>query len=263
MGIDEEYGHPVETGGEFARPEKLNGHLLIIFPIGYVPHIQTRFSQAGKRSDAICCDIVDLDDTDEFTHQPGKVYRSSNLMQSQLIVSLRPFIGKKVLGLITRGVARNGMNPPWIVTDMSGDAKCVESARQWAAATPDFFPTTFSPTPPPVQPELMTDPVHSDPYRQQAAPAPAYYPPAPPAQPTYPPAPPAPVHHQRPPVSPTLESMGRAPVAGSGYALPDQPPASSPVPPTTEELEMLQALRIERERRERAAQGQQGDNPPF
>jgi len=258
MTIDDEYGHPVETGGEFARPEKLSGHLLIIYPIGYVQHIQTRFSQPGKRSDAICCDIVDLDENDEFTNRPGKIYRSSNLMQSQLIVGLRPFIGKKVLGLITRGVARNGMNPPWIVTDMSSDPKCVEIARSWAAGNPDFYPSTFSPTPPPVAVEPPPSPVPSNQYQQ---PAPTYQPPAPAY---HAPAPAAPA------VSPTLQSMSSAAVEGAGRWLPDQPPApapqSAPAQPqqyTTEELEMLQALRLERERRERAAQAQQGDNPPF
>src|SRR4029434_2329202 len=265
MTIDDEYGHPVETGGEFARPEKLSGHLLIIYPIGYVQHIQTRFSQPGKRSDAICCDIVDLDENDEFTNRPGKIYRSSNLMQSQLIVGLRPFIGKKVLGLITRGVARNGMNPPWIVTDMSSDPKCVEIARSWAAGNPDFYPSTFSPTPPPVAAEPPPSPVPSNQYQQPAPtyqpPAPAYHAPAPAAPavrptlqsmhralaaepppspvpsnkyqhpaPTY--QPPAPAYHApapaAPAVSPTLQSMSSAAVEGAGRWLPDQPPAPAP-----------------------------------
>lgn len=143
MSQDEEWGRTVEGSGEFARPATLDGHLLIVYPLGYVPHIQTRFTQPGKKSDAIACDIVDLDDKDDFG-RPGKMYRNSNLMQAQLIAQLRPFIGRKVLGRMGRGMSKNGMNPPWVINDMVGDPGAVAAANAWKSANPDFVPSPFA-----------------------------------------------------------------------------------------------------------------------
>jgi hypothetical protein len=138
---DDDWGRPVETG-EFARPENLNGHLLVVFPLGYVPHIQTKFTVPGKKSDAICCDIIDLDDKDD-SGQPGKVYRQSNLMQGQLIATLKPWIGRKVLGRMGKGVSKNGMNAPWVITDMLDDQACVDRARAWSQSHPNFQKSPF------------------------------------------------------------------------------------------------------------------------
>jgi hypothetical protein len=140
--MTEEWGRVVE-GGEFVKPAQLNGHLCIVYPIGYVPHIQTKFSgQGNKPSDGIAVDVVDLDDKNE-QGLPGKVYRNSNFMQSMLIASLKSQIGGKVLGTFGQGVARNGMNPPWILVDMSGDPQARERASAWLQANPNFLPSPF------------------------------------------------------------------------------------------------------------------------
>jgi hypothetical protein len=140
--MTEEFGRIVE-GGEFVKPAQLNGHLVIIYPIGYIPFIQTKFSgQSGKPSDGIAVDVVDLDDKNE-NGLPGKVYRNSNFMQAQMIGSLKSQIGNKVLGTIGQGVARNGMNPPWVVVDMSGDPAARERASAWLQANPNFQPSPF------------------------------------------------------------------------------------------------------------------------
>lgn len=140
--MTEEFGRIVE-GGEFVKPAQLNGHLCIVYPIGYVPFIQTRFSgQGNKPSDGIAVDVVDLDDKND-QGLPGKVYRNSNFMQAQLIASLKSQIGSKVLGTFGQGVARNGMNPPWILIDMSGDPQARERASAWLQANPNFQPSPF------------------------------------------------------------------------------------------------------------------------
>jgi hypothetical protein len=71
------------------------------------------------------------------------VYRNSNFMQAQLIASLKSQIGSKVLGMFGQGVARNGMNPPWILIDMSGDPAARERASNWLHANPNFQPSPF------------------------------------------------------------------------------------------------------------------------
>jgi hypothetical protein len=136
---DEEYGHPTETG-EFARPDLLNGHLILVYPVGYRDDLQTRFGV----KDAVVCDIIDLDDKDDIG-QPGKLYRLSNFMQGKLIQALRPFIGRKVLGRMGIGVNKGGLNPPWVITDLSADAVALERAKAWRMANPNFTPSVFVP----------------------------------------------------------------------------------------------------------------------
>lgn len=186
MSFDDDWGRPVETG-EYARPENLNGHLLIVFPLGYVPFIQTKFTVPGKKSDAICCDIIDLDDKDE-SGQPGKVYRQSNLMQGQLIATLRPWIGRKVLGRMGKGVSKNGMNAPWVITDMLDDPSCVERAKAWSQAHPSFAKSPFqewkeeAPAATPADlPQNLQQYTHQ-PQQQQQNPAGPYPPQQPPPQ---------------------------------------------------------------------------------
>jgi hypothetical protein len=140
--MTEEWGRVVE-GGEFVKPSQLNGHLCIVYPVGYHPFVQTKFSgQSGKPSDAIAVDVVDLDDKND-AGLPGKVYRNSNFMQAQLIGSLKSQINSKVLGVFSQGVARNGMNPPWVIVDMSGDPAARERASAWLQANPSFQASPF------------------------------------------------------------------------------------------------------------------------
>lgn len=163
---EDEWGRSAEVGGEFIKPKDLRGHLLIVYPIGYIPHIQTRFSTADKKSDAVTVDVIDLDDKDEFG-QPGKIYRNSNWMQSQLIVGLRPMIGRKVLGRIDMGVSRNGMNAPWVFNDALDDPTARERASAWSHAHPDFHPSTFNPyQPQPVSPAVQPPPQSAPQYTQ-------------------------------------------------------------------------------------------------
>lgn len=169
MSQEEEWGRTVEGSGEFARPATLDGHLLIVYPLGYVPFIQTRFTQQGKKSDAIACDIIDLDDKDDYG-RPGKVYRNSNLMQAQLIAQLRPWIGRKVLGRMGRGAAKNGMNPPWVVSDMVGDPGAVAQANAWKQANPDFVPSPFAVREPDPQPQLQPQTPAQSSYQQPLQP---------------------------------------------------------------------------------------------
>lgn len=147
MSMDDEWGRPAEVSGEYARPSDLKGHLLIVYPLGYVQEIMTRFGV----SDGITVDVIDLDDKDEYG-SPGKIYRASNFMQAQLIASLKSQVGSKVLGIMSQGVSKNGMNPPWVIVDQSGDPQARERAAAWKQAHPNFRPSPFVPRDPaPVQ----------------------------------------------------------------------------------------------------------------
>lgn len=146
MTMDDEWGRPTEVTGEYARPAELKGHLLIVFPLGYVPEISTQFGL----SDGIAVDVVDLDDKNEHG-LPGKVYRSSNFMQAQLIASLKNQIGSKILGVMGQGVGKIGRNPPWVIIDKSGDPVARDRAAAWKQANPDFRPSSFAKWEPPAQ----------------------------------------------------------------------------------------------------------------
>jgi hypothetical protein len=254
--MTEEWGRVVE-GGEFVKPAQLNGHLVIIYPIGYIPFIQTKFSgQGNKPSDGIAVDVVDLDDKNE-NGLPGKVYRNSNFMQAQLIASLKSQIGNKVLGTIGQGVARNGMNAPWVVVDMSGDPTARERASAWLQANPNFQPSPFvirSPTP------AETTPAG---YSYQGGAAQGYQ---------SAPQSPAGGYQQGPAQSHTLDSM-----RSSGNAAPPPPPAppaqyvgvQGSYQPTQEELTVLQHHRQQRllaeqqAAAEAARQATFNSEPPF
>lgn len=139
---EDEWGTVDSGNGEFAKPDAVNGHLLIVYPIGYIPHIQTAHSRPDKLSDAIRVDVIDLDDVDE-SGAPGKVYRGTNWMQSVLISKLRPEIGRKVLAVMGKGVGKKGFHPPWVLTDMAQDQAARERATAWLAAHPSFTPSVF------------------------------------------------------------------------------------------------------------------------
>lgn len=227
MSMDDEWGRPTEVTGEYARPSDLKGHLLIVYPLGYVAEIQTKFGI----SDGMSVDVIDLDDKDEHG-QPGKVYRNSNFMQAQLIASLKSQVGTKILGVMSQGVSKTGMNPPWVIVDMSGDPTARERASAWKQAHPNFRPSPFAPR------DLQA----SAPQAQQQRPQQPQYPQQRPQQP-----PP-----QEPVRNYTLESMSTPPyqgVAGSTTL-------------SNEEQDLLQQFRAQRNRA--SQQGPYDDDPaPF
>lgn len=139
---DDGWDEPVASTTDYCKPQDLDGHLLIIWALGYVPHIQTRFTRPDKKSDAIAVDVVDLDAFEEDGSH-GKLFRNSNWMQSKLIRDLKPKIGKRLLGRMGQGVASNGMNAPWELTSELGVPGAMERAEAWMKAHPDFRPTEF------------------------------------------------------------------------------------------------------------------------
>lgn len=138
----DEWDEPVESTAEFITPQKLANHLLIVFPIGYVDHIQTRFTRPDKPSDAIAVDVIDLDAVGD-DGAPGKLYRNNNWMQAKLIQSLRPKIGGRMLAHMRQGMSSNGMNPPWILVSATGDPDAVKRGDAWVSNHPEYRPTEF------------------------------------------------------------------------------------------------------------------------
>lgn len=297
---DDDWGRVENASGEYARVESLAGHLLIVFPIGYIDHSPTRFTQAGKPSDVIVCDVIDLDAPDE-TGAPGKIYRTAWWRSSKLIVGLRPLIGKKILGRISKGLAQNGMNPPWVINDVREEPGALDRARAWAQVHPDFTVSTFTPppavprTPAPVAPagpaawggsppgqQYTPGSGYQGPARQQFEVAPQQfqnypaqpqgypaqgYPAQVPPQPQGYPAP-QPQYQQQPPGYQAQPPVQQPPVQQPPASYQQQSQQQVPMFPVSgapqQDQNMLEVMRAERERREMmAAQGQYQDNPPF
>lgn len=294
--LDDDFGSITNNTGEYARVENLAGHLLLVFPLGYIEHSPTRFSQPGKPSDVIVCDVIDLDGADEAGN-PGKIYRTTWWRPSKIIVDLRPFIGGKVLGRIGKGVANNGMNAPWVISDARQEPGAMDRVRAWIQNSPHFTKSTFTP-PAPVQqggfggapnqfrqqpmyqgasPQQQYDPAPGYPsnsyqdqgYQQPQQPVPPYqqpapgYPPAqgyqsPPPAPGYqqPPQPPAPQYQQPPPAPMQQQYPAQQGYPSQGMAPPLPPAYPVQGGPPVQDAGMLAQMRAERAERERRETGQ-------
>jgi hypothetical protein len=258
--MSDSWGEP--ASGSFVKAQDLAGHLIIAWPIGYVPHIQTQYTRPDKKSDAIQVDIVDLD-AQEDDGTPGRVHRNCNMMQAKLIQDLRPRIGGRLLGTIVKGLGRNGNNPPWIFQSLTGDPQAVARANKWLQENPDFTPSEFAPmiqAPPPPQYQQPMPQYQGPPPTQYQQQPPQYQPPAPPASHwdapehtyTYPPQQaqvPVPQYQQSPQPQ-YLPQQAQAPIpqpqVPPQYQVPAAPvQGSAQVSP--EEMSMLQRLRAQQQ----------------
>jgi hypothetical protein len=158
-------------GGQSLYPDKLLGHLLLVWAIDYIPHSPTQFTRPDKPSDVIVVDVVDLD--------TGDVGVQSWWRQSRLIRDLKGRVGKKnpILVAMTKGIASPGSQAPYEMTSMSDNPAAVTKANAWFQNNPGFTPSflvpTYTPPVPPVTPEPRDtqDPLPPDWARVSAQPA--------------------------------------------------------------------------------------------
>lgn len=110
------------TGGGSIRPADVEGHLLVVEPSEYVPSIATSFGE----KDAIRVTVHDI--TASETHDNVLLFGTA------LIGSLKTQVGKRVLGVMTKGQAKPGQAAPWILEDATGNAKAVKAATAYLTA---------------------------------------------------------------------------------------------------------------------------------
>jgi hypothetical protein len=140
------------AGGDQLAPADVLNRLLIVKPTRYREGISTQYGE----SDAIQCDVVDLDDIVVDTGQPQQ-YRGVLWFQRVLIAGLKDEIGGLVLARMGKGTAKPGQSAPWILNDATGDQAAVAKASAWLEANPGFEATQQPATPaapvtPPVAP---------------------------------------------------------------------------------------------------------------
>jgi hypothetical protein len=143
------FAEPEVAGGPY--PRDLVGHLLLIWPVDYIEDAPSKYSQRGQPSDVIVVDMVDLDDVDPLTGQPGAVARGAWWRPGRLIRSLKRRLGSQdpMLAWMTMGTASQGMNAPFELVSATGDKGAVERGMAWLEANPNFKPDSFTPAPRP------------------------------------------------------------------------------------------------------------------
>ena len=124
------------TGGGSLKPAEVEGHLLVVEPTEYVANIATSFGD----KDAIRVNVHDITD--------GETHNDVLLFGTALIGSLKSQVGKRVLGVMTKGTAKPGQAAPWILQDATGEDKAVKAATDYlnkATASTMASPTKEDP----------------------------------------------------------------------------------------------------------------------
>lgn len=138
------------TAGETLKPSEINGHLLIVKAVDYRTGINTTFGE----KDAVSVNVVDLDENDPDTGQPGRLHKGALWFSGMLVGSLKNQIGAVVLARMGQGTAKPNQDPPWILVAANEDAAAVQRGTTWMNANPgalDGFapPATTNPAPTP------------------------------------------------------------------------------------------------------------------
>lgn len=145
------FGEPDEVGGVRLNPRDIINHLVMVWATDYVAHSPTRHTKAGKPSDVIVVDVVDLDQMGEDGQQ-GLLARKVWWRQTKLIMSLKGRIGyaDPVLARMGLGVPTQGL-PPFELFSMTQDPECVQRANVWLTGHPNFTPSSPGPAAEPVK----------------------------------------------------------------------------------------------------------------
>lgn len=113
-----EFSAPSTGGGSGIKPADLEGHVLVVEPQEYIASMVTQFGD----KDAIRVTVHDI--SAQETHEDV-------LFFGALIGALKGHVGKRVLGVIGKGTAKPGKEPPWTLTDASGSPQAVEAATAY------------------------------------------------------------------------------------------------------------------------------------
>ena len=119
-----EFAAPAAGGsGDSLAPADVEGHVLVVEPQEYVASITTSFGD----KDAIRVNVHDI--TTQTSHADVLWFPGG------LIGALKGQIGKRVLGVMTKGTAKPGQAAPWLLQDASTSAPAVAAATAYLTAT--------------------------------------------------------------------------------------------------------------------------------
>mgnify|MGYP003580050045 CR=1 FL=1 len=130
----------------YVNPKDQIGHLLMVWPVRYETDTYTKYPRRdGLPSDAVYCDVVDLNLADENGYA-GKLMRQCKWTQGRLIRDTKRNVGAPDPMLVRMGMDGDA----YIIVDMTSDANAVALAEAWLAAHPEFKPGDSSTEPAPV-----------------------------------------------------------------------------------------------------------------
>ena len=135
-----QFSAPSSGGGSSVTVAELEGHLVVVEPLEYVPAMPTSFGE----KDALRVNVHDI--TAQESHEDVLFFGRA------LIGSLKSQVDKKVLGVIGKGVAKPGQAAPWILTDASTVPEAVQAATAYLTgqvAASMSAPAAPEPTPAP------------------------------------------------------------------------------------------------------------------
>lgn len=115
------------------KPAEIENHLLVVEPTEYIEKMSTQMGE----SDAVRCTVHDI--TSKTTHDEVLWF------STVLVGSLRSRIGAKVLGVMSKGVAKPGQTAPWVLQDASGVPEAVKAAQDYLAAHAPSQPVPAAP----------------------------------------------------------------------------------------------------------------------
>lgn len=109
------------AAGSVLKPAEIENHLLVVEPQEYIEKMSTQMGD----SDAVRCTVHDI--TNKTTHEEVLWF------STVLVGSLRSRIGAKVLGVMSKGVAKPGQTAPWVLQDASAIPEAVKAAQEYLA----------------------------------------------------------------------------------------------------------------------------------
>lgn len=139
-----EVDEPDQVGGVRLNPKMVLGHLLVVWVTDYIEHSPTKYTVAGKPSDVVVVDCIDLDQVDETSGEVGLIARNCWWRQSRLIQLLKTRVGKPnpILIRITQG---SQANSPYEAVSQRSDEAAMTRLHQWFGRNPDFKPSPKRP----------------------------------------------------------------------------------------------------------------------
>ena len=105
--------------GSALKPADVEGHLLVVEPLEYVPNITTAFGE----SDAVRVTVHDV--------SAQESHESVMWFSSALVGSLKGSIGKRILAVMGKGQAKPGQSAPWVLVDATSNEQAVAAATAY------------------------------------------------------------------------------------------------------------------------------------
>lgn len=124
MSFDLPFAQPAKPGGDPLDLHSLLGSLLVFDVVEVVEGLQTVHTQPGENTTAVRVNVDVLDGAQQGMHRDDALI-FSKVLQGQL----RPSIGRKVLGRLSKGTPKPGSSAPWVL-DAATDAD-MQQAVDW------------------------------------------------------------------------------------------------------------------------------------